>query len=128
MVALSSRLTSSSISKENRQSACQQIGLKKTTATRGFFDCTSVHPVFKNRVLRCMSISGDDVENWRSFVINDGFGRMFDSFMRIVCDKKLIATANEAKLTIENGCKPKTFKKMARFFFYKEFEGISCNE
>ena len=60
----------------------------KAAATRVFFDRTIVNPVHKNHVLRYMSVSGDDVENWRSCVVNNGFRRMFGSFMRVVCDKK----------------------------------------
>ena len=93
----------------------------KTAATHGFFDKTIVHPLSKDRVLSCMSISGDDVENWRSFVVNEGFRLMFDSFMRVVCDKRIVATANEAELPIDNGCKPKTFKEVAMCFFHREF-------
>ena len=59
----------------------------KTAMTRGLFDKTIVHPLSKNRVLNCMSVSGNNVDNWWSFVVNEGFGRMFDSFMRVVCDK-----------------------------------------
>ena len=60
----------------------------KTAMTRRVFDMTIIHPLSKNRVLNCMSVSGNDVDKWRSFVLNEAFGRMFDSFMRVVCDKK----------------------------------------
>ena len=56
--------------------------------TQGFFDKTIVHSLSKNRVLNCMSVSGNDVDNWRSVVVNEAFGWVFDSFMRVVCDKK----------------------------------------
>ena len=72
-------------------------------------------------VLSCMSVFGGNVENWWSCVVNDGSGLMLDSFMRVVCDKKLVVNANEADLTMENGCKPKAFKKVATCCFYKDF-------
>ena len=97
---------------------------EKTAARRGFFDRIIVNPVCKNRVLRCMSVSGDDVKNWRSFVVKDGFRRMFDSFMLVICDKKMVATANEAELTMENGCKPKPFKEVATCFSTKSSKAL----
>ena len=97
----------------------------KTAMTRGFFDKTIVHPISKNRVLNCMSVSGNDVDKWRSFVLNEAFGRMFDSFMSVVCDAKMVAIANEAEMTMENGSKPKTFKEVAACFFTKKSKALA---
>ena len=74
--------------------------------TRGLYDKTIVHPISKNCVLNCMSVSRNDVDKCRSFMVNEAFGWMFDSFMRVVCDGKMVAIANEAEMTMENGSKP----------------------
>ena len=51
---------------------------------------------------------------------------MFDSFMRVVCDKKMVATANEAELTTENGCTRKTFKETTKCFFTKSSKALAA--
>jgi hypothetical protein len=49
-------------------------------------------------------------------MLNDGLGPIFDSFMRDVFDRLLVATANEANLIMENESKPKKFKEVVKLF------------
>ena len=47
-------------------------------------------------------------------------------FCVLFVTKKVVATANEAEMTMENGSKPKTFKEVATCFFTKKSKALTA--
>ena len=107
--------------KGNKTKCLQAEWFVKTEMPRGFFDKPIVHPISKNPVLNCIFLFPETMLiKLRSFVVNEAFGWMFDSFIRVVCDGKMVAIANEAEMTMENGSKTKDVQGGGNVFFHKE--------